>query len=195
MKKINTLYKLILKYFGFILINMEFPRFSTEEIKKTFGNKELVGVEIGVSSGNNAKSILQNLNIKKLYLIDPYKNYLEWDDSDGMYTSQKNLNKKKQKAKKKLRDYSDKIIWIEKKSEDVLNDIPNNLDFVYIDGNHRYKFVKQDIENYYPKLKKGGILAGHDFNEFEIVKAVFEFISKNKLVLHNVKRKDWIILR
>lgn len=38
-----------------------------------------------------------------------------------------------------------------------------SLDYVYIDGNHAYDYVKLDLETWYPKLKKGGILAGHDY--------------------------------
>jgi predicted O-methyltransferase YrrM len=39
----------------------------------------------------------------------------------------------------------------------------NSLDFIFIDGDHRYDFIKQDIELYYPKLKNGGIICGHDY--------------------------------
>jgi len=38
-----------------------------------------------------------------------------------------------------------------------------SLAFIYIDGNHYYNWVKADISNYWPKLKPGGLMAGHDF--------------------------------
>lgn len=38
----------------------------------------------------------------------------------------------------------------------------NECDFIFIDADHRYQYVKKDIENYLPLVKKGGILAGHD---------------------------------
>ena len=44
---------------------------------------------------------------------------------------------------------------------DIFSD--ESLDFVYIDANHAYDFVKQDIELWWPKVKKGGWLCGHDF--------------------------------
>lgn len=44
---------------------------------------------------------------------------------------------------------------------DVFED--NSLDFVYIDGNHAYDWVKQDIQLWWPKLKKNGLLMGHDY--------------------------------
>lgn len=38
-----------------------------------------------------------------------------------------------------------------------------SLDFVFIDAAHEYEHVKDDLNAWYPKIKKGGILAGHDF--------------------------------
>ena len=38
-----------------------------------------------------------------------------------------------------------------------------SLDFVFIDADHHYDSVKQDIEVWWPKVKQGGILAGHDY--------------------------------
>lgn len=38
-----------------------------------------------------------------------------------------------------------------------------SFDFIFIDGDHRYDFVSKDIALYYPKLKKGGIVCGHDY--------------------------------
>jgi hypothetical protein len=37
------------------------------------------------------------------------------------------------------------------------------LDFIYIDANHAYDFVKEDIECWYPKVKPGGWVMGHDY--------------------------------
>jgi len=39
-----------------------------------------------------------------------------------------------------------------------------SIDFIFIDANHTYEFVKKDIAAYLPKMKKGGIMAGHDYN-------------------------------
>jgi predicted O-methyltransferase YrrM len=39
-----------------------------------------------------------------------------------------------------------------------------SIDFVFIDANHTYEYVKRDIEAYLPKMKKGSIMAGHDYN-------------------------------
>jgi spermidine synthase len=42
--------------------------------------------------------------------------------------------------------------------------ISDGFDAVFIDGNHSYEYVKKDLENYWPKVKSGGIVALHDVN-------------------------------
>ena len=69
----------------------------------------------------------------------------------------------------------------------------NSLDFVFIDANHSYEFVKDDIKHWYPKVKKGGILAGHDYIPAwpGVIQAVNEFISKNNYSLEINSEGCW----
>jgi len=39
-----------------------------------------------------------------------------------------------------------------------------SIDFCFIDGLHMYNYIHNDIKNFYPKIKKGGIICGHDLN-------------------------------
>lgn len=161
-----------------------FPRPMIRYIKNNNpNNTELVGVEIGTYRGINALSILKTLPIKKLYLINPYLNYEGYTDR---YGDEPSLNPLFEITKKKLSKFKDKVIFIRKMSSDAINDIPNNIDFVYIDGNHKYEFVKKDMELYWDKLRLGGSLGGHDIdNGFckehgGIVRAFIEFMVDKK---------------
>lgn len=63
----------------------------------------------------------------------------------------------------------------------------NSVDFVFVDGNHTYPYVKKDLEVWIPKIRNGGLIAGHDFNDWEVAKAVSEFIPKSALSLYEQK--------
>ncbi len=164
-------------------LTKNYPRPSIKFMKKYFKNKKVIGAEIGVYTGGNAKNILKTLNIEKIYLIDPYEVYEE-------YLGEK-LEEAKKKAFKNTSKFRPKAKFIFEKSEDASKKIPL-LDFVYIDGNHEEKFVRQDLNNYYPKINKGGIIAGHDFNQNYpgTIRAVTEFTLNKKLKLF-VENKDW----
>ena len=73
------------------------------------------------------------------------------------------------------------------------------FDFIYIDGDHTYEAVRDDIELWWPKLKVGGIFAGHDYrkytakhgDEYGVIEAVDEHIAVHKLKLHLTREKLW----
>jgi hypothetical protein len=142
-----------------------------DSMQRLKDGKNLVGVEIGVYFGENSKSILDNLDIKKLYLVDPYEEGL-------VGIKEKNAPQFiRNGAYSLLHSHSSKIEWIKKKSQDAVEDVPDNLDFVYIDGDHSYEGAKRDIELYWPKIKEGGILAGHDFDNENVAKAVKDYLE------------------
>lgn len=85
---------------------------------------------------------------------------------------------------------------IEKISSEAVKRFREKVDFVYIDGNHKYKYVKKDLENYYPLVKKGGVFGGHDFGNLEfqgVAQAVMEFCVKHNLKI-NVCDTDWFCI-
>lgn len=164
---------------------------------------ELIGVEIGVWRGYHAAEMLMKLDIAKLYLVDPYRKYKE-------YTETELLNKMEEAelcGKNTLASFQDKIVWIRKMSHIAAEDVKDLLDFVYIDGNHEYEFVKKDNETWYPKVKKGGLIGGHDYiNDFPgVIRAVDEFCYDNNKILHteygtqmpNCKgfTRDWWVIK
>lgn len=150
-------------------------RASTRFVKEQLGNKPLTVIEIGTQRGSNAVSICNNLNVKTIYCVDPYGKYSEIKQGKKCTL---NFHPMLKIATKKLKKYSAKFIVLE--SAKAVKYVPNNVDFIYIDGNHDYVHCLNDIEQYYYKLTSGGIMAGHDFcgNFIEVIYAVFHFINK-----------------
>jgi hypothetical protein len=61
-----------------------------------------------------------------------------------------------------------------------------SLDFIFIDACHSYQSVKEDLKAWYPKLKKGGCIAGHDYGLYGVGAAVNEFFgAKNIKTIDN----------
>lgn len=96
-------------------------------MKKYFEGKELVGIEIGVEYGEHSLQILKNLNIKKLYLIDPYNLNKEYVEFDRSMRTKKSQNDAEKYAKKILKKYKNKIVWIKKISDDAVKDKNENI--------------------------------------------------------------------
>jgi hypothetical protein len=148
------------------------------EATKAFNKlgKELIGVEIGVWRGENALNILENTDIYLLYLIDPYIRYDEYNINE--ISSHPNMDENEEHAQKILEPYRDRVVWVRSKAHQAAMYVPNDLDFVYIDGNHSLESIQQDIKDWYPKVKKGGIFAGHDFQKHEIRETVLSLRGK-----------------
>lgn len=144
-------------------------------VKKEMGDQPLVGAEIGVYRGEHAELMLQHLNMKKLYLIDPYVD----NDPDFEGHMKPLVPAAKGIAHERLKDY-DQVVWIEEKSDIALSDIQDLLDFVYIDGNHSYKYVMRDIMYYGSIVRHNGWLGGHDYTTrksplIEVMEAVDDY--------------------
>jgi len=180
-----------------LCVGKVFPRHSTRFAQKHFKGKSIIAVEIGTLFGDNAENICDNLNVWKIYLIDPYeenKRYLDLEpDKD-----QEKLTKSEEVAHKKLElNHYWKLNWIKKYSDDALDDIPQ-ADFIYIDGEHSYKQTKKDMINYWDKLKVGGILAGHDITNSHdnhgVAQAFVEFCEEENLKPY-ISRTDWWVIK
>jgi len=154
--------------------------------------KNAICAEIGVWKGDFSQRILDSTNPSKLHLIDPWA--FQPDFPYRWYGgiragSQKEMDAVFEGARERFsgrtevkfhREYSDKA---------ALEFPDHYFDWVYIDGNHDYEFVKKDLEAFLPKVKEGGFLTGDDYtlpsaddSQFIPVKeAVSEFVRENSV--------------
>lgn len=134
-----------------------------------------VGAEIGVSRGRHADHMLRSVPGLNLHCIDPWVAYI-----DGVRPQdQERAEKIYQTAKDRLKKYSPRVHFIRKRSMDALKLFDDeSLDFVFIDGNHEYDFACMDIIMWNRKVKRGGIIACHDYypNHVGVVSAVNGFV-------------------
>ena len=132
-------------------------RLDLPEFFKEMGYK--TGVEIGVYKGTFLEKFCKAG--LEMYGIDPWRTYTDFDlVSDNRKRRQGFLY---EHTKRALAQY-DNVTLIRKTSMEALEDFEDgSLDFVYIDGNHKLKYVVEDIYGWSKKVKKGGIVSGHDY--------------------------------
>ena len=178
-----------------ILLRRTLPRPATLFARSYFKNQPLKVVEIGTFEGANASSMLKNLNIHTLNCVDPYMVYEQYR-SDGSFERVKALRKRSHSIINSLSSRTNaRVVWIEEFSDKAApNFLKESMDFIYIDGNYTYSYVKKDIELYFSKVKNGGIIAGHDIEFEEVGRAVMEFAVKKNLKVY-IKSPDWIIVK
>jgi len=148
-------------------------------------------VEIGTHKADLAVAILSKWH-GTLHCVDPWAQLPEYawaqlpEYADKTITL-RNRDIDYQTAMTRLAPFMDHCRIHRAKSEDVVGQFTDaSLDFVYIDGNHKSPWVDQDLELWWPKVKPGGILAGHDYINAawpDVLKAVDAFVSKRHLSL------------
>jgi len=117
-----------------------------------------VGAEIGVEQGLFSEIICQHNPGIRLYCIDAWQAYKGYRD----HTRQEKLDRYFNETIERLKSYNCHIM--RKWSMDAVKDFEDeSLDFVYIDANHDFKHVAEDIAEWSKKVKRGGIVAGHDY--------------------------------
>lgn len=173
-------------------------------MNKTLGflKEGAICAEIGVWKGDFSKEILKK-NPSKLYLIDPWESITNvparWhaapqDEMDKIYES----------VLKKFEFDSNVSIMREFSNKASTLFVNEHFDWLYLDANHSYEYVKEDLNCWWDKLVSGGYFCLDDYQEgkyqietldFGVVKAVDEFVINNKNKIKNFKViKDQVII-
>lgn len=153
------------------------------DILKGFKRNDLIIAELGVWKSHNLKRVLRQCND----IIDQY-----WAIDFWQYSDHWNYRRVKEEVWQSMYAYSCKLMqWfpqlcvVRMTTTEASKLFPEEyFDLVFIDADHRYESVKEDIENWTPLVKKGGLLTGHDYggNKKEVKIAVDECFDSIDLI-------------
>jgi hypothetical protein len=167
-------------------------------------------IELGVYNGEFSRKMLNILKPSKLYLVDPWlsgsdkngKNETYGNTLGGMKTAYSGEGEYQQVIQGFSNEINIEQVIVDRNfSYDAVKNYPDDFfDLIYIDSCHLYDCVKSDLSDYLCKLKKEGIMAGHDysrFDDFGVIEAVDEFVIKNnfELFILNEEHNDWALKR
>jgi len=153
-----------------------------EEICRLF-SKRAVGAEIGVFCGEFARLLAKAAEPSCLYLIDPW-----WEVQGEVYSNRSDHMKTRDAHQRTL----DRMKWwLEKgiarvlvqRSQEALAAMPDeSLDWAYLDASHDYAQTREELALLARKVKRSGIIAGHDFNTRRhrgVFLAIVDFLEDN----------------
>jgi hypothetical protein len=153
--------------------------------------------EVGVFAGRNFGRMIEHTP-RLAVGVDIWKNDGKYEHNDAEF-SQEDLDKlyngllKRFGAKpfvKLIRQYSD----------DAAKNFPDNyFDFIYIDGDHTYNGTMDDLNSWFPKVKKGGFFVGDDYNrtvyptkvKYDVKDAVNDFSKANEFEVYEIPGNEW----
>ncbi|CAA9224545.1 MAG: hypothetical protein AVDCRST_MAG93-600 [uncultured Chloroflexia bacterium] len=168
--------------------------------------KGSVCAEIGVHEGSFSREILDVVQPARLHLIDPWKH--EEDDryhqswygglgSEGQAIMDQRYLAVREQFDQEIRAGQ---VQVHRSYSDAASEefADSYFDWIYIDGNHLYEFVKKDLKLYYPKVKTDGYITGDDYGaqnwwENGVQKAVDEFVSQRPELTLEVSGRQFVI--
>lgn len=165
-----------------------------------------IGAEIGVFKGDFSRHLLDEVRPTTLHLIDPWK----YEDSQ---TYERAWYGGRAKGKQSELDAIHEQVLERFKGEIERGQVvvhrassaasasmfqSEYFDWVYIDGNHLYEFVKDDLEMYFKLVKAGGLLTGDDYQsggwwQGGVKKAVDEFLASHPVTLVTIRKGQFIL--
>jgi hypothetical protein len=164
-------------------------------IRENFGqDAQMVGAEIGVWDGKLSETLFKTFPNLTLIMIDPWE--LHGGDNPTMPGTKDQYEGARNAAASRTEQWKDRRIVRQGFSPDVISDLVpairlSRLDWAFIDGDHMYDGVAADIQGWWPLIRRGGVLSGHDYagkgdrrHGWGVQRAVDEFARANELEVH-----------
>lgn len=119
------------------------------------------GAEIGVYKGEFAETLLSTWP-GTLLLVDVWRHMEGYLDSWNLNDASAEENY--QETRRRLKRFGARAEIMRLESADAAQAVPDDsLDFIYVDANHSYEAVSRDLTLWYPKVRAGGLISGHDY--------------------------------
>ena len=164
------------------------------------------GAEVGVWTGDFSAALLQAVKPRKLHLIDPWLYMGDEAHRGALYggraaRSQGDMDSIYDRVRGRFGDAIEEgAVEIHRaSSSDAAGELDDeSLDWVYIDGDHRYAAVQSDLEIYASKLRSGGLLTGDDYGragwwEDGVTGAVDDFVSATGWETEMIDRGQYVL--
>lgn len=158
---------------------------------KLLGLKGKSCVEVGTGKGEYAELILAE-DPKLLLLVDPWKHqdYAVYPQNDSNNVDDAEFERRLQGIKQKFDNDPRVVICRAFSVQAAKLHERRSLDFVYIDAVHTTSAVAEDVRTWWPLVKSGGWMCGHDYSHPDVAAAVNEFVKQNCLTLTFVTKED-----
>ena len=137
-----------------------------EPILMSFIGRPITVVEIGVRFGDSTRYLAHKLRIRRYWAIDPYELYSDYEDDTDAQVIAANEDRIFREARRVARIWlGPKLSFLREYSSAAAKQIEDeSVDFVWVDGNHSFDYVLDDLRTYWKKIRPGGVLAGHDYH-------------------------------
>lgn len=140
-------------------------------------NLPMIAAEIGVAEGFNAADLLRN-GIEKLYMVDSWT-HIPGITGDGNFPQHWH-DKNYRAAKKRVEEFGERAVMLRGKSSEMASHVEDeSLSLLYIDADHSYWGVLTDLALWVPKVRQGGVVALHDYENaaYGVKPAVRDFCN------------------
>jgi hypothetical protein len=141
------------------------------------------GIEIGTRDGSTIEYLLEHNPLLSMTTIDPFTPYMDLE----LFVTEEMQDRHYSNACGKLGKYGSRAEILRLYSAEAASNRQLPIaDFVFIDGEHTYGSCYTDCSLWYPKIRKGGLLCGHDYDMIPVKNAVNNFAKEHTLTVYHV---------
>ena len=153
---------------------------------------KVVGAEVGVWEGKASRSMLFHLPMLTLYMVDLWE---ELQSNPSLVVTKEMAEEAHKKAISATEFAGSRRLILFASSEKASQQIPDHaLDFVFIDADHMYPSIYADLRLWFPKVRPGGLMIGHDYEQrWGVKQAVDEYAKEGKYDLTTHNRVWWFL--